>query len=74
MTIKEETKNTVNEFKSDLPILSHYWEVTEAQDYEEWEMEYSLNVISSKHETSIYTVHTFYKPISTPIDLSYYDK
>jgi len=68
-------KQVISDNKANLPILSHYWEMEEAGTMviSKEEKEHSLQLISSVHNTSKYTLHTLYKPISTIFDLNNYE-
>jgi hypothetical protein len=67
----EDIKNVINTNKKQLPILSQFWLFSEINNSEN--KEFSYEVISFFHNTSKYNPHDFYKPISTTIDIAYYE-
>jgi hypothetical protein len=72
--MKETIKKIISEQSEKLPVLSFYWE--SEGDFDEHHPGRNipnLFVISSSHNTSFYLVRTFYKPISTSLDLTMYD-
>lgn len=67
----EEIKSVIQLNQNLLPLISAYWEYTVVD--KKMIHKNKNEVISIAHNTSKYVPHTFYKTISTTIDLSYYD-
>ncbi|MCC6448271.1 MAG: hypothetical protein IT215_06265 [Chitinophagaceae bacterium] len=57
--------------KSKLPLISNYWDVSVNENLKRVDL-LPLN-ISDRHNTTSYPTFTFYKPISTIINLEYYE-
>jgi hypothetical protein len=70
-------KDDLNEFlaqnKQYLPLLANYWVQTISKRQDDNKGEISLRVYSSLHNTTEYSCHTFYKIISTSINLTFYE-
>ncbi len=66
----EDLKSVMEENKNLLPLISMYWKYTIVDNNKT--NENSNDVVSIIHNTTHYVPRTFYKPISTTIDMSYY--
>ncbi len=73
-TMLEDLKSVMEANKNLLPLISMYWEYTVVDENKnKIKKEDLITVVSLNHNTSKYKVHTLYKPISTTIDLNYYE-
>jgi len=66
----EDLKHLREMNKKGLPLLSNYWEYTLAINDKEYHNNLTNETVSFIHNTSKYSPHSFYKPISTIIDLN----
>jgi hypothetical protein len=70
--MKIKLEKLISEQEEYLPIISHYWEINLHTNDGSSNKELNIRTISKNHNTSSYPSHTFYKPISTTINLDFF--
>jgi hypothetical protein len=65
--MEKDIKDLLKENIKQLPILSGYWDIHIANEQKKETKE--SKIVSTVHNTSMYLPYSFYKPISTSIDL-----